>query len=299
MRLDVETDLLSLLMPWYREVLDYQEICQTEEAELENLASSMEGVQGNFFFQTMDESSVAQWEQIFGIIADPVTEDLEFRRARLLNRISTKPPFTLGFLYQKLDEIFGAGNYTVEVDYPNYTLYIESSAQNAAWAGEIVVTINTIKPCHMVYINRPYLSNLILESEAVNLSRLNYNYALGSWGLGLGPFADEQDLGVVKLPTQKSIQTELLNETAAAIAAAAASARINGSVSITPLTKSSSGNTAVITYTVTEAQAEVVTQVELLDTDGNVLTSSGVYVPITTSAQFKHNFVVEEGQNAN
>lgn len=299
MRLDVETDLLSLLMPWYREVLDYQEICQTEEAELEALSSSMESVQGNFFFQTMDESSVAQWEQIFGIIDDPSTEDLEFRRARLLNRISTKPPFTLGFLYQKLDEIFGAGNYTVEVDYPNYTLYIESSAASAAWSSEIAVTIGTIKPCHIVYINRPYLSNLILESEAVNLSRFNYNYALGSWGLGLEPFADEQDLGVVKLPTQKSIQTELLNETAAAIAAAAASARINGSVSITPLTKSSNGNTAVITYTVTEAQAEVVTQVELLDTDGNVLTSSGVYVPITTSAQFKHNFVVEEGQNAN
>lgn len=294
-RLDVETGLVSQLMPWYREVLDYQEICKTEEAQLDSLKEAMGQVEENFFFQTMDEGAVAQWEQVFSISADPETETLAFRRARILNRISTKPPFTLGFLYQKLDEFFGPGNYTVEVDYPNYTFYIESAAENQAWAGEIAVTIGSVKPCHMVYINRPYVSNTLLESEEIHLSRFEFHYLLGGWGLGLLPFADEIDLGVMKTPEQKSIQPPLLAGTAAYIAQAAASARVNGTVSITELTKSSDGNTASVSYTVTQEEAPTVTLVELLDAGGNVLTSSGVYVPVTEQAVFKHNFTVKEG----
>ena len=100
MSLDLDRDLLSLLPPWYREILDYQEICQTEEAQLDALAAEITGVADNFFFQTMDAAAVSQWEQIFGIVPNLSTEDLSFRRARLLNRISTRPPYTLGFLYQ-------------------------------------------------------------------------------------------------------------------------------------------------------------------------------------------------------
>ena len=34
------------------------------------------------------------------------------------------------FLREKLDLLFGPGNYLVEVDYPNYTLYIEASVES-------------------------------------------------------------------------------------------------------------------------------------------------------------------------
>lgn len=295
LRIDADTDLLSQLMPKYREIGFYRQLCNTEGIQLDALLDSLEQVDNNFFVQTMDESTVSQWEQIFSISPNPETESLDFRRARILNRISTKPPFTLGFLYQKLDEFFGPGNYTVEVDYPNYTLYIESSAENQAWAGEIAVTIGTIKPCHIVYINRPYLSDTILISEQIDLSKFEFNYLLGGWGLGLEPFADVIDLGVIKTPEQKSIQEALLAETAASIVAAAVSARINGQTVITNLTKTTDGATASISYTVTQEQAPTVTLVELLDEDGVVLTSSGVYVPITEQAVFKNNFQIKEG----
>ena len=128
-RYELDADLLALLPPWYREVLDYQEICGTEQAQFEALADEIVSVADNFFFQTMDERAVSQWEQVFRIVPNPAAESLEFRRARILNRISTRPPFTLGFLYQKLDELIGVGAWTVHMDYPNYTLYIESSAE--------------------------------------------------------------------------------------------------------------------------------------------------------------------------
>ena len=111
-RLELDRDLLALLPPWYREILDYQEICQTEKAQFDALAAEITGVADNFFFQTMDEGAVSMWEQIFDIVPDLDTESLGFRRVRVLNRVSTRPPFTLGFLYQKLDELIGAGAWT-------------------------------------------------------------------------------------------------------------------------------------------------------------------------------------------
>ena len=224
----LDTQLLPLLPPWYREILDYQEICQTEQEQFEALAEEITAVADNFFFQTMDAGAVSQWEQIFGIIPNPAVESLEFRRARVLNRVSTRPPFTLGFLYQKLDELIGPGGWTVTVDYLNYTLYIESSAENQQYATEVAYTVNKIKPAHIVYVNTPYLRSGLLLSESIELSQLTYHYQLGSWGLGVQPFATEQGQGVIKMPTTPSIQQALLTGVAGFVSGDIASARING-----------------------------------------------------------------------
>lgn len=283
---------------WFRDILEYQALCETETEQFTAFLNSMQAVASNFFFQTMDISAVSTWEQIFKIVPNPETETLDFRRARLINRISTKPPFTLGFLYRKLNEIIGPGQWTVDVDYPNYTLYIEASAADKNYLSELAVTLNTIKPAHIVYTSRPLLSTPIQMSETVHLSRLIYNYRLGSWGLGVLPFASEQDQGVIVTPTQRSIQQELLNQTASFVASDVASARLNGTISITSLSKTTDANIATITYTVLESQANPITQVELLDASGNVLETAGVYVPVTGSAVFKHTIPVTLGGTA-
>lgn len=290
----VETNLIEYLPRWFRDVLEFQALCQTETEQLEGLAEAMGAVADNFFFQTMDVGAIGQWEQIFGIISAP-SESLSFRRARLLNRVSTRPPFTLTFLQERLDALIGPGEYTIQVDYPNYTLYVESAAQNQDYAMEIAVTINTIKPCHIVYINRPLLTAGMLASEEIDLTKTVYNYKLGSWALGVNPFASDQGLGVIKMASQPSIQPDFLSGLADFAANDPASVRINKNITISDLNKSASGNQGTVTYTVTESQAAVVTLVELLDAGGKVLTSSGVYVPITGSAQFKHIFTIKEG----
>ena len=259
------------------------------------MASEITGVADNFFFQTMDESAVSMWEQIFEITPNPETETLDFRRARALNRISTRPPFTLGFLYQKLDELIGPGAWTVTVDYPNYTIYIESSAENQQYATEVAYTINRIKPAHIVYVNTPYTRTGLLLSETIELSQRVYNYKLGAWGLGVLPFAVEQSQGVIKMPTTPSIQAALLNDTANFVSGDIASARINGTIAISDLNKSVEGSTLEVTYTVAQSQTEAITSAELLDAEGNVLTSSTVYVPVSGSTIMKHIIPVSEG----
>lgn len=294
---EVNTNIIDYLPYWFRDILEYQEICETESEQLSAVADEMHAVADNFFFQTMDESAVNMWEQVLGIVPNPQTEDLDFRRFRVLNRLTTKPPFTLGFLYQKLDELIGKGLWTVTVDYPNYTLYIESSSENQNYFTEIAYTINKIKPAHIVFVNKPLTITGITVDESVELTDLQWNYILdGTWLLGEKPFVTRNVLEVITTPAQDTVQTALLNATAESVINTVASARVNGTVAISTLTKETDGNTAVIQYTVTEAQAATVTQLELLDSSGNVLTTSTVYVPIDSEAVFTHKIPVEEAE---
>lgn len=297
--LELDYEMLELLPPWYREVLDYQQICQTEQQFFEALAQEISAVADNFFFQTMDAGAVSQWEQILGITPNLTTESLQFRQARLVNRISTRPPYTVRFLYEKLDELIGPGQWTVTMDYPNYTLYVESSAENQQYATEVAYTINAIKPAHIVYANTPYVQTGLLLSETIELYQRQWNYNLGGWGLGVLPFASDISKGVIKMPTTPSIQQTLLTGTANFVSGDIASARINGSVVISDLEKTVSGSTLTVTYTVPQDQATEVTLAELLDSDGNVLTSSTVYVPVESNTVMKHVIPAAEGVNTN
>lgn len=310
-------ELLPLLPPWYREILDYQQIMASEQASFDALAAEITAIADNFFFQTMDTTAVEMWEKIFKIIPDDTVETLDFRRARVLNRISTRPPYTLAFLYQKLDELIGVGQWTVAVDYPNYTLYVESSAANQFYATEVAYTIGRIKPAHIVFLNTPYVSASVGMNETVARVMRVYRYRLGSWGLGVNPFttvyglqflytlgtwalgakpfAEISDEGVIKTASQTSIKQQLLDETAADIAARVASARVNDTISITTLSKIVSPNSAEIAYEITPSMASQITLAELLDSGGNVLTSSAVYVPVDGPTQMKHIIKTFEG----
>ena len=297
--IELDTSLLSLLPPWYREVLDYQQICLTEQQQFEALAEEIVGVADNFYIQTMDERAVGMWEQVFRIVPNPQVESLAFRRTRVLNRISTRPPYTLGFLYQKLDELIGPGEWKVTVDYPNYTLYIESAAQNQNYATELAFTINRIKPAHIMWVNAPFVRTGLLLSETISSTQRIYSYKLGAWELGRLPFATDGPEGVIKMPETPSIQQDLLAGVANFVSGDVASARVNRTVAITRLTKTVEGSELTVTYTVLPSQATEITALELLDAEGNILTSSTVYIPVTTNVVLKHIIPVAEGVVSN
>ena len=295
---NLELDYLPCeqLPPWYREVLDYQQMCQTIGAQFALLAEEINRVADNFFLQTMDLETVQMWEGIFRIVANPATESLQFRRDRIINRISMRPPFTLRFLYQKLDELIGPGLWNVTVDYPNYALYIESNVDGQGYSQELIYTINHIKPAHITFINSPVAMSGVVLSERVSEISYTWNYVLdGQWLLGQEPFADEEEVQVIKLPQTPSIQSALLTGIADFVSGDVAAARLNGSIMVENINKSVSGSTLTITYQVTQAMTTEITQVELLAADGTVLTSMSAYVPVTETAVIKHVIPVQEG----
>lgn len=300
---DFDTELLNLLPPWYREVAEYQQICNAEAQQLQTAALATQSIADNFYFQTMNLAGVQMWEQIFNITPNPATETLAFRRARVLNRISMRPPYTLGFLYQKLDELVGPGLWSVEVDYANYALTIEAGAEDQSYWQELAYTVNHIKPAHITYISRPLIRTGILMSEEVRSAHFEWNYYLGSWALGAEPFADETDVEVVKTANINSIQPAMLNGVANFASGDVAYVQINGGIDIgtinkavTPAQYVGGAATLTVSYNVTTTMTDAVTSVALMDANGNALTSMSVYVPVTETVNLQHTILIQEGQ---
>ena len=291
-----DTDICQYWPRWFREILDFQALCQTEGEELRVMARFMDRVRANLFVQTMDEQTTADWEKIFRIVPNPLTETLQFRRDRILNRLSMHPPFPLPFLYQRLDALFGPGNWEVEVDYPNYTLYIEADVDDQQYFSEMSVTMDLIKPCHIVYISRPRVAAGVLVSESVRRFVGEYNYILGRWKLGALPFYSATSEEEIKMAAKPSIQQAFLDQAASFVVGDIQSVRINGDILITALSKSTVGNVGSVGYRVLKSQTEEVTRIELLDRAGTALTTSDVSVPVTEdTVAFRHAFIVKEG----
>lgn len=289
-------DLLAYLPHWFRGLRDYLELMETESEEMDGLWRCMEQVRKNLFVQSCDEATIKAFEGLFGIIADLPAETMALRRERILNRLSVQPPFTMRFLRGKLDQLIGPGKWTVRMDYPNYTLYIEAAAENQSWAGEVLATINTIKPCHIVYRNNPLLVAGLRLSETVGQEDLAYHYHLGGWVLGALPFGTYTDRGGIVTAEQKTILEQLLGDVAAFTAEDVACARVNGVTEITRFEeKKAEGALCTVAYLVSPAQAGTITQLELLNAAGQVLERAPVYIPVGDAVRITHRIPVKEG----
>lgn len=281
----------------YDGVLEISVLAETDDVLLDQALAQLEQAQLNQFILTADEETIEVYEKMFSILANPSTESLEFRRERILNRMSLQPPFTMRWLQNKLDEIIGVGKWNAYVDYANRTLYVESFIVNQLWFNELRITINRIKPCNLVFTNKPLLIEDVLASETVFTSAKHYNYVLGHWQLGQKPFATVDPEEVIKLPSVKSINNNLLTDVAAFSASDVVAVRLNGSVKITEFTtKEGQGTMTLIEYEVKPEQAREITQIELLGTGDRVLTSSTVYIPVTEAVICKHTINFKEGE---
>lgn len=290
--------LIDLLPPWYAETLDYKTICEAEQPMLDDVQLSLMQLLLNMGWLTMDIDAIKLWEQALRIIPDPTYEGLDFRRARILNRITLKPPYTLQFLHNKLDELIGPGLYSVDVDYPNYALYIESNVQDQAYSQEVEFTVNRIKPAHITYIHRGVIITDIFVGEHVGYTIWgNWNYHLGQWYLGQKPFAEIKEQGVLKMPNQTSVQPAMLELLAGYTAADVAAVRINGTTSVQNFSKSAVNNVLTVMYSVTPAMASTITQAELLAADGTVLfKAQNIYLAVTDQVRVKHTVTIKEGE---
>ena len=316
-----DRQLNSYVPSYYRKVDEMDALMEVEQSIVDEYQVNMLRAFQNTFVLTADILGIELFETMFSIVANPATEDLEFRRQRILNRMTTSPPFTLRFLKQKLDAIIGKGRWKVTVDYANYTLYIEASAVNQNWYTELEFTINQIKPCNIVFINRPRTDLSLSMTEEISYKTMKWNYILGSWllgrlpfatvegaeviewyyklgqwSLGKNPFALTEGGNIIKMATTPSIQDALLQDTAGFVVTDIAAVLINDETKITNFTiKYASGRFVTLEYQVTSAMTSVVTNIKLLKSDDTVLTDSNVYVPVTDTILSRHSIEVKEG----
>ena len=291
------TSTQELFPSVYDGVLEISVLSETDDVLLDQALAKLERAQLNQFILTADEETISVYEKMFSILANPTTETLQFRRERVLNRMSLQPPFTMRWLQNKLDEIIGVGKWDAYVDYVNRTLYIESFVVNQQWFNELRITINRIKPCNLVFVNKPLIMADVVANETIVSATQHYNYILGQWQLGQKSFTTIDPEEVIKLPIVKSINPNLLADIASFSATDIVAVRLNGSVKLSDFTtKAGQGTTTIVEYKVKPAQASEITQIELLGTGDRVLTTSSVYIPVTEAVICKHVINFKEGE---
>jgi hypothetical protein len=283
---------------FYDGYVEIDAIIDTEDKAFEEIGVNFRRAINNQFIKLADETGISAYEVLFDVIADPSTETLEERRDRLLNRVSVIPYYTTIFLRNRLDSLIGAGLYNLIIDYDNYTLYLESAAKNQLYYNEIAVLMSNIKPCNIVFINMPLVSQQIFVSEQVNVSKLIYNYVLGGqWKLGEKPFISYEDKGIIKGRSTNSMSSLMEAKYRQFTLSEITSVLINNTIRITTfLTKEEVNGEAIIEYIVPQQEQNIeVTNIKLLDKDGLICFESPVYVPVYEDTIMKHNIIIKEG----
>lgn len=181
--------IMRYLPEYYREIEDIKELAATESIELDNMEIAIQQLLDDQYVMTASVDAIKRRERMLGIQADPTTESLNFRRRRLINRYSTKPPFTRRWLQQQLDRLVGPGMTIVSVDPQQFILTVTANIENANVFREVIHTVDTVKPANMVYQQNTALHADIGLDERISKQDITWNYALGSWQLGMQPFS--------------------------------------------------------------------------------------------------------------
>ena len=248
--------LLKKYLPsLYRENKEMEGLMNAEQPIYDEAETDTKFAFSRQFVVTADEKGVEQYEKILGIMPT-ATDSLEFRKRRVITRLSTTPPYTLNYLKQQLTTIFGAGNFNAWVDYGKRELYVDSFINNISLFFELETFIAKVKPANMIYIYR----SLVLPKVGVSSRYLagwgKWNYRLdGTWHLGTKPFysddtAEEWNyrldgtwhlgakpfatyyLEEIKMNNQPSITPFLLNYSASKLKEIITKAVINNTITV-------------------------------------------------------------------
>lgn len=282
---------------YYEGILETDELIKVENDIWNNLYLLLNKAKNNQFIAYADEDGIYAYEQLFQIVADPETETLEERRFRLLNRIQTLSYYTMIYLRQKLNSLFGENNYEVEMDYLNYTLYVKSNASNSFIYKESIATINKIKPANIVFINVPFIPTTIEVGEEIYQQKWWWNYILGGkWRIGQKPFISVQDLSKLKSEEVQSLTPLMLNKLKTFTGEEIKAVLINDTYKITTFVqKIITGGYLRIQYNVENwEQIQLITNIKFLDEDDLILSNDPVYIPISSDTIIEHRINIRE-----
>jgi hypothetical protein len=143
-------DLKMMLPEWFKDILEFNRLLETEEMELEAVENSIRSVRNNCFIQTANENTILLYEKRFGISYQG--ETLDYRKSRILQRYNTVVPFTIGFLKNRLAEIYGADGYILSVNSKTCLLTIKVASDRYGALNLLYDLLWDIIPAHIQII---------------------------------------------------------------------------------------------------------------------------------------------------
>lgn len=143
--------ILRYLPEIHQSLREFQQIAWTEDTEFKQMERENAQDLDDAFILTAGEKSIGIWEKEIGIRADPSVEDIEFRRKRLINRYTTKPPFTIKWLERQLKELLEDGFIRCERDDDVEILRIYAELLSLPLLREFDSSLEAVLPLSMQY----------------------------------------------------------------------------------------------------------------------------------------------------
>lgn len=197
--------LMRQLPKWFKPVLEYIAIMQGYAVQLSDMEGDAGAIYQNYFIQTADADTLSMWEGWLGI-ARQVGETLEFRRERILTRLSQTVPFTYWHFKERLTELFG-DEYDLVIDPENCTMSILVTSQRYGAVELLNDLILSVVPAHIAVT-----ANQLVQSSSVSNQYIGSAITMSiERTIGIAYESSEQeldaDLGVAVLPSQAIIVT--------------------------------------------------------------------------------------------
>jgi len=165
-------DYLGYLPPVLQNVREFQEIAKAVNPEIVTLKQTINKVL-NEQFVLGAEDTLAWREQEFGITASN-DETVTFRRERLVERKSRKPPITLRTLRDRLNAYVGMTEAVIELVPGEYAFTISIPAVDGYKFRDIQQMVEALKPANMEYIQYPFSVERVRVRETSREVKIAY-----------------------------------------------------------------------------------------------------------------------------
>lgn len=141
------SQLKELLPVWYEGIVETGVLMDVEQKLFDDLESQINLAQSNQYVSTADAKTISIYEQMLGIITDPL-DSLDLRRFRVLTRLTTQKPYTMRYLQEVLSSFGDPAELTMF--YNEYRLLVEMNFEKLGQVSEIEYIFRTVVPANIL-----------------------------------------------------------------------------------------------------------------------------------------------------
>lgn len=147
--------LLEQLPAYYMHIKEFRHLTDSQDAEIKKLEAELQLIEDDMLIMSSSEASIKRREEMFRILADLSTEDLTFRRRRLVSRQTSSTPFTYRFLKGQLEVLCGGSDkFTLVMNPDTYQLNIVTQIGVRGGIEELWVLLERTVPLNMAIHTR-------------------------------------------------------------------------------------------------------------------------------------------------
>ena len=135
--------------------MEYGEILKVQGHVLDQLEDNMAKVSANNYISSCDEATIAYYERLLGIVYR-FGDALDYRRTHVLQKYNTIVPIAIGFLRDKLTELYGNDGYEMEVDSAACKLKIKVTSDRYGAIDLLYDLLWDVVPAHIQILANQY-----------------------------------------------------------------------------------------------------------------------------------------------